>query len=127
MNNQGPVHARLGASLQAGGYFPSTVEIQQNTPTRGADGADVEGWAAVTGLDALRGYVSPLVGTHERRREDMTNNDRQRSCMLASYYPAITEAMRAVVTGVGAGIWRITRVEHDEPGAFTRLTLEVWT
>lgn len=127
MNNQGPIHPRLGATLQAGGYFPSTLAIQESTPTRAADGADVESWAAVTGLEALRCYISPIVGSHERRREDMTNSDRQRSCMLASYYPTITEAMRAVVTGVGAGTWRITRVEHDEPGAFTRLTLEVWT
>lgn len=125
MQDRGPVHPHLGATLEAGGFFPSTVTMQESTPTRGADGADVESWTAVSGLEALACYVSPL-GGQERRREDMTNVERMRSIGLNDYYPAITETMRAVVTGIGAGTWRIVRVEHGEQGRFTRLICEVW-
>lgn len=105
------------------GFFPATVTIQQNAPTRDDAGQPVEGWGNLAGHVDLPCRVSPS-GGKEVKLENQTYTVSTHVILLKGHYPPIDASMQAVS---GGQAYDILLVEHDGQGETTRLTVEVVT
>ena len=121
------VHPRLAARLVGRGFYPSAATLETDTPTRTASGAESHAWAPVTGLDDIPAAVSPMIFTRrgESRTSELTAGETTHRIGLAGAYPAITSAMRLVITGQHAGIYDIVRPDTDSQTGFTVLEARI--
>ena len=117
------VHPRQARSLA--NHYPSAVTIQANTPTGDSYGAEVESWAAVTGLEELACAVAPIAKDKQRGPQKTLVNETHH-VSLPEYYNTITTDMRAVVeTPEGESLTlTILAVEHDSLNTQTRIRAE---
>ncbi len=125
------VHKTLLAKLAAAGWYPDSVTIQVNTPTRSGTGDLVEVWANLAdhvGL-ACRMAVNAPAGARgdrsgELRRSDGTVVTAGRTIALAGNYPTITTEHRAVIDSTN---FDILAVESDAQARSTYLLVEAVT
>jgi len=114
-------HPKLLDSL--GSFFNSTCTIQEYTETQDEWGEPIQTWADKPGHIDIPCAIAPS-GGQEVKRPDMTYVVSSHYITLRGNYPAITEAMRAVVAGK---TYDILLVEHDSRGITTRLSVQVVT
>lgn len=128
MNAPSIVHSALLSSLAAGGFFPSTCDIQEQAAGQDALGTPSGSWAGLAGHTGLKAAVQvpSLQASGERRETGATYGERTRVILLAGSYPSITSLHRAVVTaGPNQGTYNVLAVDGDSQGASTRLLVEV--
>ncbi|MEW6223192.1 MAG: hypothetical protein AB1627_01045 [Chloroflexota bacterium] len=121
------VHPRLAERLIAHGFYPSAATVEADTPTRTASGAEVHAWSPVTGLADIPAAVAPMIFTRrgESRSSELTAAETTHRIGLAGAWPAITAAMRLVVSGQHAGIYDIVRPDTDSQTGFTVLEARI--
>ena len=119
MGSLGLVHPALLTSLPD--HFHDLCTVQRATETRGTDGSVIANWPNLAGHVNLICIVAP-VSAHEQRRDKDTITIGTHKCMLAGYYPAITEKMQLVAGGTTYGI---VGVWHDSLAKATHLDLQV--
>ena len=107
-----------------GFLFNKRLTVQANTPTRDDAGQPIEGWADLADHVDIPAVVSPVPAgkSPEMRRPDGTIVVAPFKALLQGHFPAIREAMRAVVAGQA---YNITLVQHDSQDLTTTLFLEV--
>lgn len=117
-NRLGIVHPSMMAAL--GSFYPSLCTIRTATDTQSATGAVQQSWADAPGLVGLRCRLAPAANSANRevRAEAGTYGEFTYTIALASYYPAITEQMQAVVDGTA---YDVQAVAHDGNHAATEL------
>jgi len=104
-------------------FYPSTVTIQQYTPARDTDGAEIKAWADVAGLVDLA-CSRAAQGGNEQRRPDGTIAISPWRVAITGYYVDIVPKMRAVLGGVN---YDILAVQHDSQSDQTYLVMETIT
>lgn len=115
------IHANMLSSLGVD-FYPSTCTIQQATESQDAAGQLIRTWANVSGHVDIPCAVASVGG--DEREGNETYVLATHRIALRGYYPNITEAMRAVVSGVN---YDIERVHHDSQGVSTYLDVQVIT
>lgn len=107
------------------GFHPSSCRIEQATETQNSIGAITRTWAVMAGHDAIPCNLAADEGDKaafvEQRKIDTTYVSRPLYAQLDGYYPAIGEAMRAVIDTV---TYDIRGVTHNSTLTLTRLALE---
>lgn len=115
------IHPRMLSTL--GDFFPVMVTIQRPTETRNEIGEITSVWANVPGLVDLDGALTSTGGRESRQPREIYTRATHR-VPLTSYYPGITEKMRAVISSPALTL-DILLVEHDSQKQSTWLVCEV--
>ena len=115
------IHPRLLSGLAAT-FYPSLCTIQEATEVQDAYGEPIATWANVAGLVNLPCAVAPPnLGSPEKsevKKSDGTIEIITHHIAIAGHYPAITNKMRAVISGIN---YDIMAVEIDSHATMTRL------
>lgn len=104
-----------------GSFYPSTVTIQENTPTQGTMGEEQDVWTNKVGYVDLSCHLAPS-GGREVKRPDQTYVVSTHIIAIAGHYPGIEEVDQAIIDGQG---YDILLVENDSLGDSTRLVTEI--
>lgn len=124
MSRTSLIDGRLADGTKPGNllhHFPSTVTIQSRASGQDALGQPSGAFANVTGLVNIACSVGLPKGQAQRTPIDVTLHEDQ-EILLAGYFPSITTAMQAVVTG--GATYLILSVFQDPLSQFTRLAVE---
>lgn len=111
---------------QLGVLFNSTVTIQVQSTAKDAVGQPVQAWTNLANHVALPCAAwnpTGKAGGLEQRLPDGTFLFQFSVVLLQGYYPAITEAMRAVVNG-GTPL-DIMKASSDSQSTYTELTCQL--
>lgn len=121
-NPQGIVHPQMLSRLQTN-FYPSACTIQEAAVTQNSYGTPVQSWSNLADHVDLPCRVAPDRRRNvERRTDDQTYGDFTWEIALAGYYPAITETMRAVVSGQA---YDIEVPQHDGQSKTTHLLVRL--
>lgn len=87
------IHPRLIQNLS--NFFPTTVAIEQNTPTADPiSGQPIESWAAVSGMESIKAAYNANFLGHIRFLQEFRVLSQRSTIYLNGYYPNIDNAMR---------------------------------
>jgi len=103
-----------------GDYFASLCTVQQDEGVADEHGMLVPDWQPVAGLTDIPCAIASA-GGQEVKQPDQTYVIANFKIALKGPYPAITEVMRAVVTGPNAGTYDILLAEGSSHAKGTRL------
>jgi hypothetical protein len=128
---------------ELGDFFPSLCTVQSDEGVEDAHGMKAPDWQDAAGLIEIPCAVAPTKGREvnrsdqeipcavaptkgrEVKRSDQTYVVADFTVLLRGDYPAVGEAMRAVVTGPNAGVYDILLAQEDSHAGLTRLLVNV--
>ena len=103
-----------------GDFYPGLCTIQEPAETRDDYGAIVTTWGDFAGHTGLACAMAPN-GGQEVKRSDQTYVISNYTISFPSDQSAVTEKMRAVVTGANAGTYEILLVQTGSHAGLTRM------